>query len=64
MTDGKIHNIISMPSYCSETLKLAWTIQGRIQDFPESGTPTLQLWWGGGATYDFTNFSQNMHEIE
>ena len=49
MTDGKIHNIFSMPSYCSEMLKLAWTIQGRIQDFPESGTPTHQVWWVGGG---------------
>ena len=35
--------------------------QWRIQDFPEEGAPTPR---GGAPTYDFTKFSQKLHEIE
>ena len=31
-----------------------------ILDFPKEGAPTLR----GGATYDFANFVQKLHEIE
>ena len=36
------------------------SIQWRIQDFPEVGTPSLQ----GAPTYYFAKFSQKLHEIE
>ena len=35
-------------------------IQGRIQDSPQEGAPTLQ----GGPTYDFAKFREKLHEIE
>ena len=34
--------------------------QWRIQDFPEEGAPTPR----GAPTYNFTKFSQKLHEIE
>ena len=35
--------------------------QGRIQDSPQEGAPTLQ---GEAPTYDFAKFSEKLHEIE
>ena len=52
-------NVIQTP--LGNGYPITYTLQWRIQDFPDGGAPTPE---GGAPTYYLTNFSQKLHENE